>query len=104
MAKVDLHIHTTASDGKSSPVDIVHKSAELGLTVIAIADHDSVDGIAPAIEAAKSFPQLKVIPCVEISTDVPHGEVHILGYFIEYSDHDLKIKLEGLRDSRYERA
>ena len=60
-----------------------------GLTVIALADHDTVDGIAPALEAAKAFPRLKVIPGVEISTDVPEGEVHILGYFIDYTDHEL---------------
>ncbi|GAI78774.1 unnamed protein product, partial [marine sediment metagenome] len=86
MSKIDLHIHSTASDGKLNPADVVRKSAERGLTVIALADHDSVDGIAPALAAAKAFPQLKVIPCVEISTDVPHGEVHVLGYFVDYTD------------------
>lgn len=104
MSKIDLHIHSTASDGKLNPADIVLKSAERGLTVIALADHDSVDGIAPALAAAKAFPQLKVIPCVEISTDVPHGEVHVLGYFVDYTDHKLKATLERMRHSRRERA
>ena len=104
MSKVDLHIHSTASDGKLSPTDVVRKSAERGLTVIALADHDTVDGIAPALAAAKAFPQLKVIPCVEISTDVPNGEVHVLGYFIDYTDHKLKATLEKMRHSRRERA
>lgn len=104
MAKVDLHIHSTASDGRLSPTDIVHKAAELGLTIIAIADHDSIDGIVPALEAARAFPWLKVIPCVEISTDVPSGEVHVLGYFIDYTDHELKATLERLRRSRQRRA
>ncbi len=104
MSKIDLHIHSTASDGKLSPADIVLKSAERGLTIIALADHDSVDGIAPALAAAKAFPQLKVIPCVEISTDVPHGEVHVLGYFVDYTDHKLKATLERMRHSRRERA
>ena len=71
MAKVDLHIHSTASDGRLSPAEIIHKSVECGVTIIALADHDTVDGIAPALAAAKAFPWLKVIPCVEISTDVP---------------------------------
>ena len=53
MSQVDLHIHSTASDGKFSPEAIVDKAAELGLTVIALADHDSVGGIAPALKAAK---------------------------------------------------
>jgi len=104
VSKIDLHIHSTASDGKLNPADVVRKSAERGLTVIALADHDSVDGIAPALAAAKAFPQLKVIPCVEISTDVPHGEVHVLGYFVDYTDHKLKATLERMRHSRRERA
>ncbi len=104
MAKVDLHLHSTVSDGRLSPADVVHKSVENGLTIIAIADHDSVDGIVPALVAAKAFPWLTVIPCVEISTDVPHGEVHVLGYFIDYTDRKLQATLERLRSSRRERA
>ena len=83
MSKVDLHIHSTASDGKLSPEAVVQKAAGLGLTTIALADHDSVNGIAPALAAAKAFPQLRVIPSIEISTDVPHGEAHVLVYFID---------------------
>ncbi|MFC1993297.1 PHP domain-containing protein [Chloroflexota bacterium] len=104
MSTVDLHIHTTASDGQLSPADIVRKSAELGLTTIALSDHDTVDGIALALEATKAFPQLRVIPSIEISTDVPTGEVHVLGYFIDYTDHELLVRLEKMRNSRRERA
>jgi len=104
VSKVDLHIHSTASDGKFSPADIVRKAAERGLTIIALADHDSVDGIAPALAAARAFPRLKVIPSVEISTDVLGGEVHVLGYFIDYTDHRLKATLARMRHSRQERA
>ena len=104
MARVDLHIHSTVSDGRLSPAEVVHKSAELGLTIIALTDHDSVDGIAPARLAANAFPWLKVIPCVEISTDVPQGEVHVLGYFIDYTDYELEATLEKMRNSRQERA
>ncbi len=104
MSKVDLHIHSTASDGRLTPAEIVNKSAELGLTIIAIADHDSLDGIAPALVAAKAFPWLRVIPCVEISTDVPGGEVHVLGYFIDYTDHELEASLARMRNSRQGRA
>ncbi|MFC2017221.1 PHP domain-containing protein [Chloroflexota bacterium] len=104
MSKVDLHIHSTASDGRLSPADVIRKSAESGLTIIALADHDSVDGIVPALEAAKAFPWLIVIPCIEISTDVPSGEVHVLGYFIDYTDHELEATLETMRNSRRKRA
>ncbi len=104
MSKIDLHIHSTASDGRFSPAEIVRKSAGAGLTVIALADHDTVDGVVPALEAAKTFPWLKVIPCVEISTDVPTGEVHVLGYFIEYTHPELETTLRRMRNSRQERA
>lgn len=104
MSEVDLHLHSTASDGRFSPAELVHKALERGLTVIALADHDSVDGISPALEAARAFPQIRVIPAVEINTDVPQGEAHILGYFIDYSNHELKTTLEKMRRSRWERA
>jgi len=104
VSNVDLHIHSTASDGSLSPPDVVRKSAENGLTIIALTDHDTVDGIVPALAAAKAFPQLKVIPGVEISADVPKGEVHVLGYFVDYNDRKLKATLERMRHSRQERA
>ncbi len=63
-----------------------------------------MDGIAPALAAAKAFLQLRVIPGVEISTDVSSGEVHVLGYFVDYTDHKLKATLERMRHSRQERA
>ena len=67
MAKVDLHIHSTASDGRLSPAEVAYKSVELGVTIIAIADHDSVDGIAPALAAAKAFPQLRLSPALKLA-------------------------------------
>ena len=104
MFKVDLHIHSTASDGRLSPADIVRHSAEQGLSVIAITDHDTANGIATALITAKAFPGLKVIPGIELSTDVPQGEVHVLGYFIDYADCEFQVTLEGLRNSRFKRA
>jgi len=102
--KADLHVHTTASDGRYSPEDIVRMAVSRGVEVMAITDHDSVDGVPGALEAAKPFPKLRVIPGVEVSTDVPHGEVHMLGYFIDYSDPGLTRKLAELRNSRKVRA
>ena len=104
MSRVDLHIHSTASDGSLNPADIVRQAAERGLSAIALADHDTVGGIAPAIEAAKIFPKLKVIPAIELSTDVPQGEVHVLGYFIDYADREFQVTLERMRHSRLHRA
>lgn len=104
MSRVDLHIHSTASDGRLNPADIVRQAAEQGLSAIAIADHDSVDGIVPALVAAKAFPELRVIPAIELSTDVPQGEVHVLGYFIDYADREFQVTLERMRHSRLHRA
>ncbi len=104
MSQIDLHIHSTASDGRFSPAEIVHQSVEGGLTIMALSDHDTVDGITPALEAAQAFPRLKVIPAVEINTDVPSGEAHVLGYFIDYTNRELLSALESLRHSRRERA
>ena len=104
MSQVDLHIHSTVSDGQLSPADIVRKAAEDGLTVIALTDHDNVDGIEPALEAAKNSPQLRVIPGIEISTDTTIGEAHVLGYFIDYTHPELLATLKSLRNSRRERA
>jgi predicted metal-dependent phosphoesterase TrpH len=104
MSKVDLHIHSNVSDGQLSPDDIVNKAVDLGLTIIAIADHDTVAGITPALVATRAFSGLKVISCVEISTDVPNGEVHVLGYFIDYTNHKLEAALSRFRNSRVQRT
>ena len=102
--RADLHVHTTASDGRLTPKEIVHLAVKSGLNVIAITDHDSVDGITPALDSAKALGSLIVIPGVEINTDVPRGEVHILGYFIDYTDSRLRSVLQRLRASRENRA
>ena len=104
MGQADLHIHSTASDGRLTPAEVVKEAAERGLKFLALTDHDTVEGIAPAKAAAKSFPNLKLIPGVEISTDIPDGEVHVLGYFIDYTDRELGAKLDRFRNSRLNRA
>jgi predicted metal-dependent phosphoesterase TrpH len=104
VSKVDLHIHTTASDGKYSASEIVRKAYENGLTYIAICDHDSLDGIRPALSAALTCPGLQVLAGVEINTDIPSGELHILGYLYQISNPELQNHLYRLRNSRIERA
>jgi predicted metal-dependent phosphoesterase TrpH len=104
LGRVDLHVHSTASDGRLSPAEVIEEAAERGLVYIALADHDSVNGIAAAQAAAKRFPGLSVIPAIEISTDIPEGEVHILGYFIDYTDPELLARLDGFKNSRLRRA
>ncbi len=104
MTGVDLHIHTSASDGKYSPAEIVGMAAKLGLTTIAITDHDTLSGIAEAVTEARKFPGLTLIPGVEISTDVPAGEVHVLGYFMNDDDINLKSTFQRMGNARRERA
>ncbi len=100
MSLVDLHLHSTASDGKYQPAALIAKAAELGLKVISLTDHDSIEGIVPAIQASKTYPNLTFIPGVEISTDLPDGEAHILGYFIDYTNSEFQKELAKFRDSR----
>jgi predicted metal-dependent phosphoesterase TrpH len=101
---VDLHIHTTASDGLVAPADIVRSALDLGLSVIAITDHDSIDGVSEARSAAEDT-GLEVVPGVEVSVTGPAGEdAHILAYFVDETSTLLAATLKELRDARRERA
>jgi hypothetical protein len=102
--RADLHIHSTASDGSLSPDEIVKVAVKLGLNAIAITDHDSVEGLEPALAAARNFPNFLVIPGVELSTDTPEGEVHILGYFIDRHHQGFRKALQNRRQSRLKRG
>ncbi len=104
MGQADLHIHSTASDGRLTPAEVVKEAARRGLKFMSLTDHDTVDGIAEALAAVQSFPGLKLIPGIEISTDIPQGEAHVLGYFIDYASRQLLEKLEQFRNSRLNRA
>ena len=80
--RLDLHLHTTASDGAWSPARVV-EAAHGRLDVVAIADHDTVAGVGPALEAARGLP-LDVVPALEVSSTTADGrEIHILGYGID---------------------
>jgi predicted metal-dependent phosphoesterase TrpH len=104
LGQADLHIHSTASDGRLTPAEVVQEAARRGLKFMALTDHDTVEGIAPAKAAVQSFPGLRLIPGVEISTDLPQGEAHVLGYFIDYTGKELVETLERFRNSRLKRA
>jgi predicted metal-dependent phosphoesterase TrpH len=104
LSLVDLHVHSNVSDGRLSPPELVRKAAGLGLRVVSLTDHDAVDGTAPALAAAAAFPELRLISGVEISTDLPDGEAHILGYYIDYAGPELAAALERFRNSRQTRA
>jgi len=100
---VDLHIHSTASDGTQSPEEIVAEAVSLGLTAIALADHDTTAGIDAALAAADGT-DLLVIPAVEINTEVGRRDVHILGYYIDRTSSDLQSVLAYVREERLGRG
>ena len=99
---IDLHIHTTESDGSLTPSQVVHYAKEKGLKAIAITDHDTIHGNEEAIKEGISE-GVEVIPGVEISVDYSPGTMHMLGYFITTEDPILNEKLTLLQDSRADR-
>ena len=80
---VDLHLHTTFSDGVLNPKDLVNLCYKNGLKYISITDHDCIDGIQESIDVSKSIGKIDVIPGIELSTQ---NEMHILGYYVDYED------------------
>ncbi|MEK7815026.1 MAG: PHP domain-containing protein, partial [Chloroflexota bacterium] len=103
-AIVDLHLHTTASDGRLSPTQLVRLVASQGVKVAAISDHDTTEGLAEAYRAAQEFPDLRIIPGIELSADVPGDEIHLLGYFMQYDVVEFQEVLRGFRQGRVERG
>ncbi len=101
---VDLHLHTLASDGRLTPTQLVDLIASKGVTVAAISDHDTTDGIAEAVRAASVHPNLEIIPAIELSTDIPGDEIHMLGYFLQYEDEEFQAILRRFREGRLERG
>jgi predicted metal-dependent phosphoesterase TrpH len=98
----DLHIHTTSSDGTYSPSEIVVYAKKKSLSAVGITDHDTVKGIREAEEYGKVI-GVEVVPGIEINTDYKHTEVHILGYYIDYTDSTFLAILEHLRNMRFQR-
>ena len=86
---VDLHLHSTASDGTDTPGDLVRKAAALGLSAIALTDHDTLNGLPEAREAAQSV-GIELVPGCELSTMTPYGELHLLAFWPEESAKTLK--------------
>lgn len=99
----DLHVHTYLSDGTFSPKEVVERAKDIGLSCIAITDHDCVDGVEPALEVGKKI-GIEIIPGVELTVEEKNAEVHILGFFINYKDEPFLKLLKTIRQSRIERT
>ncbi len=102
MKLIDLHIHTTASDGTDTPREIVEKAGALGLAAVGITDHDSVSGIREA-EAAGAELGVEVVPGIEVSSDYRDNNVHILGYYLDPDSPALRPVLDWVRTEREKR-
>ena len=101
---VDLHLHTTASDGRLTPTELVELTASKGLRTISVSDHDTTAGLEEAQRAVNRIPGMRLIPGIELSCDVPGGEVHMLGYFMDIEDAGFQDMLAGFREGRLARG
>ena len=99
---IDLHSHSTFSDGSESPAELIDIALRTGLSCLALTDHDTINGVPHAIAAAENT-ALEVIPGVELSTFYKKHEIHIVGLFVDHTDKKFKSELNQIRFLREER-
>jgi len=102
-ARVDLHCHSTASDGEYPPADVARRAQAAGLAAIALTDHDTTGGVPEATRAGEAL-GLRVVSGCEFSVKAPWGELHLLGYFLPPGHARLEEFLAGTRAARHRRA
>jgi hypothetical protein len=103
MKRIDLHIHSRASDGHLTPTAVVDAAVAGRLDVIALTDHDTVAGVREACDAARERP-IRVIPGIEVSTRHHEAEIHVLGYFVDPESPALVRHGEAASGRRFDRA
>jgi len=99
---IDLHLHSTFSDGTFTPAELVERAESLGLYAIALTDHDSTNGVNALFEAAEGC-SVRTLSGVEISADFRPGTMHLLGYMVDQDNEQLKVHLKWIREGREER-
>ncbi len=102
MKSIDLHVHSTYSDGTLTPSELVKKAFSINLAAMALTDHDTIDGIPEAVSCAADY-DIELIPGIELSTFYDKKEIHIVGLYIDYTDKNFKKELEFLKQSREKR-
>ena len=100
---IDLHTHSLRSDGALSPAELVRRAADRGVRVQALSDHDTLLGVAEAIEAAKPL-GVRIVPATELNTESEWGDAHVLAYFVDPADAALEERLRWLRENRGRRV
>ncbi len=101
--RIDLHLHTSCSDGLDTPETLVRQAVDEGYRAIAITDHDTVDGVVRGLVAACGT-GLEVIPGIELSSMDDGDDIHILGYYIDYTDQVFLKQIKFFMEKRHERA
>ncbi len=99
---IDLHSHTVASDGSLTPTELVDLAKKVGLSAVAVTDHDTVGGLAEAESAARAL-EIEFVPGIEISVDHDPGQFHLLGYFVDHRYPPFLDRLGALQDNRANR-
>ncbi|MGC8594843.1 MAG: PHP domain-containing protein [Candidatus Kryptoniota bacterium] len=102
-SSADLHTHTNFSDGAYSVNEVINKVAAAGITTLSITDHDTVEGLEEATAICKNY-SINFVPGIEITTAIGNIQLHILGYFIDFSDGNFQRQLIRLREGRLKRA
>jgi predicted metal-dependent phosphoesterase TrpH len=100
---IDLHTHTTASDGRCTPAELVARAAAAGVTVLSVTDHDTVAGCEAAAEACRAA-NIEFVTGIEITAVRDQADVHVLGYFIDPQSPALRVFLTEQRQRRFDRV
>lgn len=103
LGKVDLHLHSTASDGRLSPAALVELAHRNGVRRMALTDHDTTEGLKAAVQVGRRL-GVEVIAGIELSTDIPGREIHMLGHCLNYEQPSFQRTLAEFRQGRLERA
>ena len=102
MSRIDLHTHTTWSDGSYSPTELVEWAHQHAIQTLAITDHDTTEGLDEALAIGRPL-HMDLIPGIEISTRFQDREIHVLGYFIDYHNPTFQARIRGLQSTRLQR-
>lgn len=100
--RIDLHTHTTASDGQDTPAELVNFAVQQGVSVLGVTDHDTVDAITE-LQSRADATGITLVPGVELSTTVDFAEIHVLGYFVDIDDPVFTGALDALARNRLDR-